>query len=143
MKFYSELTKKMYDTEESLKKAESELTETKEKNVLSMKAAAKRIETAEQKYREALDAYDNAEVKVQELIEETKAQIEIMLKEPIQSIKEAKEEHLAALIDFNKKCGPYTTSYSGEQACKEYERLIKSNGWLDTILDSWSIPFIW
>ena len=143
MKYYSELTKKMYDTEDALKKAESELTESKEKTAISKKESAKKVELADKKYRDALDSYDEAEIRVQDLIEQTKSKIEDMLKVPIQNIKKAKEERLEALLDFNKKYGPYTTSYSGEQASKEYERLLKANGWFDTLLDSWDFPFIW
>lgn len=143
MKFYSELTKKMYDTESALKKAESELTSNKEKKEISKKEAAKRVELADKNYKAALDSYDNAKLKIQEVVKEAKTKIDEILDEPIKDVKIAKEQRLAALLDFNKRYGPYTTTYSGEDASKEYERLLKVNGWIDTVLDNWAFPFIW
>ena len=62
MKFYSEITKKIYDSEKDLKKAEFEIqkqNEEKEKLRSQRAERAKEVEAAYKKANELLDAFVN------------------------------------------------------------------------------------
>lgn len=60
MKFYSEATKKLYDSEEDLKKAESKLVELQKKEEEKKQARATRAKEVEEAFKSASDAYSNA-----------------------------------------------------------------------------------
>lgn len=69
MKYYSDVTKKIYDTEEELTKAEDAVSEEEKKHELRRQEradAAKRVEDA---YKKASDAYRDAGDELQKFVD--------------------------------------------------------------------------
>ena len=126
MKFYSEKTKKLYETEEELKIAEEALQAAKDSRELTRKQLAKKIEEAQERVHRAEEAYTDVEKQVEALIEETKKTIEQMYEEPTKELRDAQKNRVNAIREFNDKFGVYTISYSGDEAEKEFDRLWKS-----------------
>ncbi len=126
MKFYSDKTKKLYETEDELKAAEAELQELTDSRELTKKQLAKKVEAARDREKLAEEAYSKTEKQVEELIENTKKQIDELYDKPTKELREAQEEKLKAIREFNEKFGAYTVSYSAEEIDKEFNRLLKS-----------------
>lgn len=60
MKFYSEQTKKLYDSEDDLRKAEEKLVELQKKEDEKKQARANRAKEVEDAFKTASDAYARA-----------------------------------------------------------------------------------
>lgn len=126
MKFYSEKTKKIYDTEDELNEAEQALQAAKDNRDMTRKQLAKKIEDAQVRVTAAENKYAEVEKEVAELIEKTKITIKEMYEEPIKELRDAQNEKFSAIREFNNKFGTYTVSYSGKEAERDFDRLFNS-----------------
>lgn len=137
MKYYSEVLKKVYDTEEELKNAES----SAEKVECSKKELAKKVEQADKRIELAYDNYSEAKKKVNSIIDEANKKIKEVMEPARKEIKDAELAKTEAIKEFNSKYGVYITTYSGERALKEYEKFAKT---FDSMLDKFfTTSWLW
>lgn len=132
MKFYSDLTKKPYDTEKECLAAEAEYKkeqaakEAKQSSISKEKRElSKAIEDANDKLKEANKLYEVAQSKAKDLLEKSNKEIKEILDNASKVVKEAQERKLNALIAFNKKFGTYTTTITGEEAAEEFNDIVE------------------
>lgn len=137
MKYYSELTKKAYDTEEDCINAEKmfaeeEARKKEEASNLSKekKELAKVIENADTELDEAYHAYNEARDKAAKIISDAEKDASKMIEEALATVKAAQRKRYEAISDFNKRFGVYTTHYDGDKALKELRR---STEWMNNI----------
>ncbi len=144
MRYFSDLTKKYYDTEKDCIKAEEEYNkeqervtnalkkatlekEKKDKEIqLKKKELAKAIEDAEQEVTEANNVYDAAKEKAREIYAEAKKKADELLDVASAKVKDAEEKKYKAVAEFNRNFGPYTTTITGAKAAELYNNTIKS-----------------
>lgn len=133
MKYFSEITNKQYDTPEECVKAEKEFKaqekkleeETSKRNAeisKDKKELAKAITDAETKLSEANKLYEVAQQKAADILEKSNKEVTDILETARTAVKKAEEEKLDAILNFNKKYGTYTTTYTGEKAVEEFNR---------------------
>lgn len=143
MKYYSEILKKNFDSEEDCLKAERNyqseqkkieeklqkaLQEKKAKDeelALSKKELATKIEEASAKVEEANNVYDAAKEKATAILNKAKEEAAGILDVAKNKVREAEKARYEALSAFNKKFGPYTTTLTGEKAAKEYSKAVR------------------
>lgn len=125
MKYYSETLERFFDDEKSLVEAEAARKAEETKNAETKKILANRIKTAETKLDEANKHLDDITLECDKLIKECNEKVDKMLKEAQNSVASAKKARYEAIENFNKKFGTYTTSYTGEQAQKEWDRIVE------------------
>lgn len=143
MKYYSEITKKTYDTEDECQKEELKFKEEKDKvqkqldkalkereekekvKEASKKELAKKIEEAEQEVTEANNLYETAKEKAKAILDEAKAKANTILDTAKEKVKEAQEKKYNAVAEFNKQFGPYTTTLTSAQAAQVYNDTIR------------------
>ena len=150
MKYYSEILKKVYDTEDSLKAAETEAKKKEEANVASKnkKALEEEIEAVIAKLNKAYDEYDKAKDEAATILDESSKKIdylnkqitseledsnakaEKLIEEANEKVKAATKEKHDAINRFNEKYGAYSKKYTGEEARKELDRQ-------NNLFDSW------
>jgi acetyl-CoA carboxylase alpha subunit len=130
MKYYSELTKKMYESEKELNEAEEKVREAeaeKEKKAVQAsnekKQLAKAIEDAEKELDEAYKELDAAREKARLLQKETLKQIEDILHPAEEKVKTVQARKFDAVHAFNAKYGPFTTTLTGAKAAEEMTRI--------------------
>lgn len=147
MKYYSEISKKLYESEEELKKDESEIQERTTVKETTKKELAKNIQKAEESYNLAVEHYNSALKEVQTLLKDTKEKVDEMLKEPLEEIKNTKADKFNALKDFNKQFGPYITTYTSENVDSDYKQIFNQKfpfeQMIDFIFNDCNFPFIW
>ena len=131
MKYYSETMKKFFDTQEQLETEEKEFEEKKNKEEAEKaeklaniskekKQLSKAIEEAIDKVQNARAAYTLAKEEAAKILEESNDKAESILNTAKQELKKAESEKTQAIVAFNSKFGPYSTTYTGEKARKEY-----------------------
>ena len=125
MKYYSETLEKFFDDEKSLVEAEAARKAEETKNAETKKILATRIKTAETKLDEACKHLDDVTLQCDELIKECNDKVSKMLEEAQKTVTSARKARYEAIENFNKKFGTYTTSYTGEQAQKELDRIVE------------------
>ena len=150
MKYYSEILKKVYDTEDSLKAAETEAKKKEEANVAfkNKKALEEEIEAAIAKLNKAYDEYDKAKDEAAAILDESNKKIDYLnkqitseledsnakakklIEEANEKVKAATKEKYDATAKFNEKYGAYIKKYTGEEARKELDRQ-------NNLFDSW------
>lgn len=140
LKFYSEETKKFYDTEEELVKAEKDAKEQKELIEVSRKELAKKVEEADSRIELAYQSYEKAKEEVSTIIEDAKKKAQEILEPAKKEIKDAEFARAEAIQNFNSKYGVYTTTYTGKKAQQEYNRIV--NHFNNIFKDAWK-PFSW
>lgn len=133
MKYYSDVTQKVYDTEEELNKAEEEiktLEEEKEKKSALVskekKELANKIDVAEDTLNAAYKDLDLAREKAKDVQREALKQIENILRPAEEAVKNAQAERLDAIREFNQKYGVFTTTLTGQKAADEMSRVWRS-----------------
>ena len=143
MKYYSELTKKAYDTEEDCINAEKmfaeeEARKKEEASNLSKekKELAKVIETADNELDEAYHSYNEAREKANKIISDAEEEASKVLEEARAKVKAAQRKRYEAIADFNKRFGVYTAHYDGDKALKELRR---STEWINNVFGN----FFW
>lgn len=132
MKYYSDVTKKVYDTADELEKAEAEvkkLEEEKEAKLATIskekKAFATEIENADKELDEAYKQLDVAREKAKQLQKEHLKQLENILHPAEEAVKTAQNKKYEAVKAFNDKFGVFTTTYTGAKAADELNRTLK------------------
>lgn len=147
MKFvseYKELTGKTFDTVEACQEAEQGVE--KQRKALSAKereasklrkSLASDVDKAEKNLSDAYSAYDEAKNKVKALLEEFNKQRNDILEPAKKAVRDAEAARTEAIINYNKQCGPYQKTYTGDKAKEEYLRMSKyfdsmvTNFWKD------------
>lgn len=124
MKYYSEVLKKIFDTPEALNDAEAESKRAEVKKEESRKALATRVEQAQSSIDKAYEDYDKTLEEVQKILDESNAKAEKLLKAAKENIKRAESDKVEAIRIFNEKFGPYTTTYTGDKAKHEFDKII-------------------
>lgn len=140
MKYYSEQTKKFYDTEADLVEAEQKSAELKEKREATKKELAKKVESADARVEAARDAYKAVQEEIDKIVEEANQKIKDLIEPAKKEIKDAEYARAEAIREFNSKYGVYTTTYSGDRAIKEYERFAH---YFDNAFKNIWDPFKW
>ena len=140
MKYYSETLKKFYDTEADLVDAEKAEEEKLAKVESTKKQLAKAVEVADKNVDLAYEQYDKAQQDIVKLKEEYEKKIQEVLKPAVKAVTDATSERAKAIRAFNDKYGVYTTSYTGDKALKEYEKITKR---FCDIFNMDYFPFIW
>ena len=134
MKYYSEILKVTFNTEKEcldaeaahIKEQEQKLQATKRKAYTPTKRKkelAKQIEEAEQKLKEANNAYELASKNAAEILEKSNAEVKAILDIAKRSVKEAEKRRLEAILKFNEEFGTYSKTISGDEAIAEFNRL--------------------
>lgn len=147
MKFvseYKELTGKTFDTVEACQEAEKAIEEQrkaaslKEKEASKLrKALASDVDKAEKSLSDAYAAYDEAKNRVKALVEDFNKQRNDILEPAKKAVRDAEAARTEAIINYNKQCGPYQKTYTGDKAKEEYLRMSKyfdsmvNNFWKD------------
>lgn len=137
MKFYSEVTKELYDTPEQLAAAELKFNNQNvakrmvkpaknEKNpeVPSKKQLATEVELADQKVSEAKANMELARQKAQELSKKYLEEIDAILEPAKKELTNAQKARYDAIQRFNDAYGPYSTTYTGARAADEFARAV-------------------
>ena len=137
MKFYSEVTKELYDTPEQLAAAELKFntqnvakrmvkSAKNEKNpeVPSKKQLATEVELADQKVSEAKANMELARQKAQELSKKYLEEIDAILEPAKKELTNAQKARYDAIQRFNDAYGPYSTTYTGARAADEFARAV-------------------
>lgn len=112
MKYYSDITKKLYETEDALQDAEQKLLEDQQNAKATKARYAKAIDDAEERLAVATQVYDEAvkdfNLKCTQLRKE--------LLDPAQKeIAEANEAKYQALKEFSERYGVYTKYYTDKE----------------------------
>ena len=118
---------------------EKVLAETK-KNALSArkKEKAAAIQKAEEGVSLAQAELDKAKEEAKKIIEEAQDKARAMIKASSDKYREASELKYKEIAEFNKEFGTYTTTYTGQKALEEYNRVTKQwNDFLKIMLNSW------
>ena len=135
MKVYSEETKKFYETVEECEKAEAEYKAEKEK--LALEKADKDKEVSKRKkelsdivddaetalnvaYKDYEDVYKKAQEELQTALDVYKSKIF----DATENIKKKEEERNKAIRNFNREFGTFKKIYTGEQADREFDRIV-------------------
>ena len=137
MKYYSELTKHTYDTEEECvsaetKFAEEEARKKEEASNLSKekKELAKLIDVADTELDNVYHQYNKAREEANKIISDAQAEADKVIKEASEKVKAAQQKRYDAISNFNKKFGVYTAHYDGDKALQELRR---STEWINNI----------
>lgn len=135
MKFYSDVTKQLYETMEQLQEAEniflsSDVAQPEtEKSVHqgpTKKQLASEVEAAENRVREAHANMEVAKQSAKELSQKYLQELDEIMNPAREELKAAQEAHYTAVHKFNAAYGPYTTTYTGARAADEFARVLNS-----------------
>lgn len=126
MRYYSDELKKFFDTEEALLSAEEVFKEKKEKAKETKAQLAKAIEEADKKVDNAYALLEAANKEVEKLKEEYNKKIVDILTPARKEVKECNAARAKAIQNFTSKYGVYTTTYTGDKATKEFNKLAES-----------------
>lgn len=100
------------------------------------KAAA--IQAADDALALAQTELDKAREEGRKLIEDAQAEAKKLIKEAAGKVRVASDKKYEAISDFNKEFGTYTTTYTGQKALEEYNRMTRHfNDILDNIFKGW------
>lgn len=140
MKFYSEVTKQLYDTQDQLVEAElkfnnqnvnkrmakaEKLVKNEEAPKLpTKKQLAAEVEAAEQKVSEAKANMELAKQRAQELSKKYLEEIDAIMEPAKQQLKDAQKARYDAIQRFNEAYGAYTTTYTGARAADEFAHAV-------------------
>lgn len=124
MKYYSEQLKSMFDTEEQLLAAEETARQKKESAKVTKAKYAKAVKDAENQVEIAHKSYDKAISKVQELQKEYDQKVKEIMDPAVDQLVKAQKDRADAITKFNDKYGTYTTTYTGNEALKEFDKFV-------------------
>lgn len=124
MKYYSEELKSMFDTEEQLLAAEETARQKKESAKVTKAKYAKAVKDAETQVEIAHTSYDKAISKVQELQKEYDQKVKEIMDPAVDQLVKAQKDRADAITKFNDKYGTYTTTYTGNEALKEFDKFV-------------------
>lgn len=124
MKYYSEELKSMFDTEEQLLAAEETARQKKESAKVTKAKYAKAVKDAETQLEIAHTSYDEAISKIQELQKEYDQKVKEIMDPAVDQLVNAQKDRADAITKFNDKYGTYTTTYTGNEALKEFDKFV-------------------
>ena len=135
MKFYSEILEKFYDDPETLESAEAVYQQKIADEEAKAKARseeishrkkelANAIEDADNELDAAYAAYEEAKKTCDEMYAETKRLAAEIMEPATQIVKNAQKKRVEAISAFNKEFGAFRTTYTGDNAQKEFERAL-------------------
>lgn len=138
MKYYSDITEKVYNTEEELKAAEKEVLDKKEQEEKNKKALAEKntavsakkkelsteIRKQEDAINEAYKELEEARKKANEILAEARKRANAVVKTASDKLDEETQKRRDLITSWNKEFGPYTVTYTGERAEEEYRRTL-------------------
>lgn len=131
MKYYSEITKKNYNSEKECLEAERQYAlksneESKKQTQLSIrkKQLAKAIEEADEKVTQANKEYEIAKAEAKKVAEEADKKIDEIFTNAENKIKEAESNKFKLIQKWNEEFGTYNKTYTGKKALEEYEKAI-------------------
>lgn len=131
MKYYSEITKKNYNSEKECLEAEKQYAlksneESKKQTQLSIrkKQLAKAIEEADEKVTQANKEYEIAKAEAKKVAEEADKKIDEIFTNAENKIKEAESSKFKLIQKWNEEFGTYNKTYTGKKALEEYEKAI-------------------
>ncbi len=136
MKYYSEILDQLFDNSEQLldaemahvNKLEKEAEERKAKeNALTnrKKELAKNIELCEANLDVAYKQLEEVRLSAQSVIDAATKKAEEMLKPAIDNVNTLHKDRVRAISAFNKEFGPFKTTYTGDKAQQEVDRVNK------------------
>ena len=135
MKYYSEVTKQLYDSPEQLQQAEHNMIgnksvkrmakeEKSEEKAPTKKQLASEVEAAETKVNEAKANLELAKQKAQSISKAYLEEIDAIMEPAKQQLKDAQRARYEAIQKFNDTYGAYTTTYTGAKAADEFARAV-------------------
>ena len=145
MKYVSEITGRTYCSEADCLKDEKDFLDKKAKAeeekklkeqaiVNEKKELALKIDESTKSLKEAQELYDKAKEECAKILEESNNRVVKILNKAKENLDLAKTDRFKKISEFNKKFGPYKTSFTGEEAKKELERINKEFN-LDSFLN--------
>ena len=123
MRFYSDVLKKVFDTEEQLLAEEEKAKEAAEAKKVTKAKLAKNVEDADKALDEAYVQLDEAKKAVAELQKEYDAKVDSIMNPAKDGVKYCIKKRAEAIRAFNEKFGVYTTTYTGNRALNEMLKL--------------------
>lgn len=134
MRYYSDMTKQLYDTPEQLAEAEKAAgtqpvkrmakAPQDEPQVPTKKELASAVEAAEAKVAEARANLELAKQKAEDMSKKFLEELDGILEPAKQQLKDAQQARYEAIRRFNDAYGVYTTSYTGARAADEFARSV-------------------
>lgn len=125
MKYYSEVLKNLYDSEEALRAAEKAFEDNLHQHENTKKELSQNIENAEKAVDAAYKNYEEARKYAAKLMEESNKEIIRILDDAKAEITKAEQCRTDAIVEFNQRYGTYKANYTGERAKRESERVQK------------------
>ena len=126
MKYFSEITKKYYDSEKEALSAEEVAIKEKEEAEAKRAAEEKALTTRKKELADKVDIAESALDEAYNHYREVQRECSLKLQEAGEVVKKAEAEKVNAIKEFNKQFGVYRTCYTGEKAQKEFDRLFDS-----------------
>lgn len=126
MRYYSDTLKKFFDTEEQCLTAEQTDAQEKELAKVTKAKLAKAVDDADKAVDDAYKGFSEAKDKVAELQKEYDNKVDEILNPAKDKVLSALNARREAIVNFNKKYGPYTTVYTGDKATNELSKLISN-----------------
>lgn len=123
MRYYSDELKKFFNTEAELLSAEETQKQKDEEKKITKAKLAKEVDTAIANLDEAKKLYADAIEKVNELQKEYDKKVDEIMNPARKNLEDKAKERALAIQKFNSNFGPYTTTYVGNDAIKEFEEL--------------------
>ena len=131
MKYFSEVTKKLYDSPEALDAAEKLVAEKKVKEekkrveeATSKKQLVAAIEKADAVVEDCKAQYELAKKKVEEISKKYLEDVDAIMEPAKKAVKDAEAERYECIRKFNELYGPYTRSYTGTKAANEFAKTL-------------------
>ena len=124
MKYYSEIVDKFFESEEELLCEEQKYKEKQESLKVTKANLAKKIEVANTALEEAYKAMEEAKKKDKELYEKYKEESKNIIEPCREEISKCLNDRAEAIKEFNRKFGSYKTTYTGDKALEEFDRIL-------------------
>lgn len=132
MKYYSDKTKKFYETEEECEKDEEIFDSYKRRNSNLKKQLAKKVEDSDKELNDAYDKYKIAKDEASKILKEAEERANAVVNDARAEVVKAQKNKEDTLRNFNEKFGNYTVTYTGEDAVKEFKRAFD---WIDNFFN--------
>lgn len=134
MKYYSELLETMFETPESLMDAENthlnELAKQQEEAALKKsqeskrrKELAQKVEAADKEVEAAYKNFEKAKAEANAIMSQAQEVADQLIRPAAVAVEDAHKQRVKAISEFNAEFGPFTTSYTGDKAKREFDRI--------------------
>jgi len=126
MKFYSEKLDKMFNTTDELEAAETQADREAEEAKVAEKALSKEKKGYADAVKKAEEEVAKAQEEFNKVRKEAYEECRDKIREASKKLSEKQEARYEALKAFNEKYGPYTKTYTGENAYNEFKKAVDS-----------------